>query len=97
MTHETASPVTVPLVPGVQARGNAISGNGCGATTLAVNLLVGPAAAERSPGLLAHIGDAPLVRRFVAQAAAARMLGEFVSRGPCTSVRYQAVSMTCER
>ncbi len=29
--------------------------------------------------------------------AAARMLGEFVSRGPWTSVKYQSVSMTWDR
>ena len=49
----TTSAVTGPSVPGVHARGAAISGNGCGATHVGRELLVRPAAAEaapRSPG-----------------------------------------------
>jgi hypothetical protein len=96
MTARIASAETRPSVPGVHARAKAIKGNGCGATTLAVNAsLVQP---RPNGNVSSRTLDSPhSVRRPFAQAAAARMFGEFVRRGPCTSVRCQAVSITCER
>jgi hypothetical protein len=92
-----ASAVTGPSVPGVQARGNAISGNGCGETTLAVNFSFAHPRPNGPHGSCRTLASPQPVSRSVAHFAAAYIAGELVSRGPETSLRYQSVSMTCER
>ena len=61
MTAWTASTVIVPLVPGVHARGNAISGNGCGAITWATSLSFAHPRPKGPHASCAHVADAPLV------------------------------------
>ena len=62
MAVTTTSAFTGPSVPGVHARGAAISGNGCGAITSAASPLVSPAAAERPPRFLADVRHAPVAQ-----------------------------------
>ena len=93
----TAAPVTFPLVLALHARGTAAIWNGCGPTAWNENRsLVQP---RPNGPQLSKCGLAKphpfIVAR--AQSPAAWVIGEPVSRGPCTSVSQLMRSMTCDR